>query len=225
MGANLGDASETLAWAVRRLASEPGIRVRGVSRLYVTRPVGVEEQPDFHNAAVVLDMRVGRVADADALALLERLKSLEREAGRREGRRWGPRELDLDLLVFGRHRIHVQRTDASRSADPARAGVQWLDVPHAAAAHRAFVLAPLADLAPGLRPPGWGASVASALRRRLVAEGSDAIRPVAAWDAVSADWRPLAEGQSTASPGSRKASRSSGRQSTGSTAPVRGSRT
>ncbi len=225
MGANLGDAPETLAWAVRRLASEPGVRVRGVSRLYVTRPVGVEDQPDFHNAAVVLDMRVGRDAATDALALLERLKVLEREAGRREGRRWGPRELDLDLLVFGRHGIHVPRTEASRSTDPGRAGVQWLDVPHAAAARRAFVLAPLSDLAPGLRPPGWGVSVATALRRRLVEEGSDAIRPVAAWDADGADWRPLAEGQSTASLGSRNASRTSGRHPSGSTTPVRGSRT
>lgn len=191
MGANLGDARQTLAWGVRRLASEPGIRVRGVSRLYVTRPVGVEDQPDFHNAVVALEVRIGRDAAAEALGLLERLKGLEHEAGRREGRRWGPRELDLDLLVFGRHRIHVPRTGASRSADPGRAGVQWLDVPHVAAVQRAFVLAPLADLAPGLVPPGWGVSVAVALRRRLLAEGSDAVRPVSAWDAARADWRTL----------------------------------
>jgi 2-amino-4-hydroxy-6-hydroxymethyldihydropteridine diphosphokinase len=203
MGANLGDARQTLAWAVRRLASEPGIRVRGVSRLYVTRPVGVEDQPDFHNAVVALEVRVGRDAAAAALGLLGRLKVLEREAGRREGRRWGPRELDLDLLVFGRQRIRVPRTEASRSADPGRAGVQWLDVPHVAAIERAFVLAPLADLAPGLVPPGWGVSVAAALRRRLVAEGSGAVRPVAAWDAARADWAPLAVGQPIARPGSR----------------------
>lgn len=191
LGANLGDPSGTLAWAVRRLGSEPGTWVRGVSRLYRTRPVGVVDQPEFHNAVVALDSRAGtRVVD-DAVRLLERLKAIEREAGRRDGRRWGPRELDLDLLVYGRQRIHAPRTDASRTADPTRVGSQWLDVPHVAAAQRAFVLAPLADLAPGLVPPGWGMSVARALRDRIVAEGADAVRPVATWDAASADWRPL----------------------------------
>jgi 2-amino-4-hydroxy-6-hydroxymethyldihydropteridine diphosphokinase len=191
LGANIGDGPATLAWAVGRLASEPGIRLRGVSRLYLTRPVGVEDQPDFHNAAVAIDLCVGPRATSDAQALLERLKSLEQDAGRRPGRRWGPRELDLDLLVFGRQRIHVPRTDASRSADPARAGVQWLDVPHTAATQRVFVLAPLSDLAPGLAPPGWGVSVATALRRRTLVESPDAVRPVATWDAATAGWKRL----------------------------------
>jgi 2-amino-4-hydroxy-6-hydroxymethyldihydropteridine diphosphokinase len=217
LGANVGDAPATLAWAVRQLGSEPDVRVRDVSRLYRTRPVGVEDQPDFHNAALALDVRVGADPGHSALVLLERLKALERGAGRRDGRRWGPRELDLDLLVFGRHRIHVAREEASRSAATAGAGPQWLDVPHVAAAQRAFVLAPLADLAPGLVPPGWGASVATALRHRLMVEGDAAVRPVATWDVAIADWRPLAEGQPVASPGSRKASRTSGRQPTGST--------
>lgn len=224
LGANLGDRPATLARAIGRLGSEPGMRLRGVSRLYRTTPVGVEDQPDFHNAAVALDVRVGADVARAALRLLERLKALERDAGRAGGRRWGPRVLDLDLLVFGRHRVHVPRTEASRSADPERAGDQWLDVPHVAAAHRAFVLAPLADLAPGLVPPGWGVSVATALRDRLAVEGAAAVRPVAAWDAAIADWQPLADAQPMASPGSRNASPRSGRQSTGSTAPVRGSR-
>jgi len=224
LGANVGDAPATLAWAVRRLASEPGVRVRGVSRLYATRPVGVADQPDFHNAALALDVRFDADAVTAALALVGRLKALEREAGRRRRGRWGPRELDLDLLVFGRRRIHVPRTDGALSADPAEAGVQWLDVPHVAAAERAFVLAPLADLAPGLAPPGWGVSVGVALGRRLAMEGPDAVRPVATWDVASGTWRPLRPDQSTASPGKRKASGASGRQSSGSTTPERGSR-
>lgn len=210
MGANLGDPSATLAWALVRLASEPGVRLREVSGLYLTRPFGVTDQPDFLNAAAAIDVRVGPRPASDALALLERLKALERDAGRRPGRRWGPRELDLDLLVFGRQRIHVPRTVASRSADHARAGVQWLDVPHPEAAHRAFVLAPLADLAPGLVPPGWGISVATALARRLVAEGADAVRLVATWDGAASDWRRLAEGQPVVGTG-RDATRGAGR--------------
>ncbi len=191
MGANLGDAQATLAWAVQQLGTLPGIRVRDVSRLYATRPVGVEDQPDFHNAAAALDVRVRGDIPSEALAMLERLKELELQAGRRTGRRWGPRELDLDLLVFGRHVIHVTRTDAARSGDPARQGTQWLDVPHVEAARRAFVLAPLADLAPSLVPPGWRTSVAVALRRRLAVEGPDAVRVVGRWDESRRAWEPV----------------------------------
>jgi len=123
MGANLGDAPATLAWAVDRLGMLPSVRVRAVSRLYATRPVGVEDQPDFHNAAAALEVRVHGDIPSAALAFLERLKELEQQAGRRTGRRWGPRELDLDLLVFGRHVVHVTRTIAARSGDPARHGI------------------------------------------------------------------------------------------------------
>lgn len=188
IGANLGDAPGTLEWAIRHLAGLPGIRVRGVSRLYVTRPVGVDDQPYFHNAVVAIDVRTRDDPTAEAMSLLERLKTLERQAGRRPGRRWGPRELDVDLLVFGRHRIHLPRSDPARSDDPARVGVQWLDVPHVAAAQRAFVLAPLADLAPRLVPPGWDTSIARALRGRMAIEGADAVRVVGDWDAGKGVW-------------------------------------
>jgi 2-amino-4-hydroxy-6-hydroxymethyldihydropteridine diphosphokinase len=190
LGANLGDAPGTLAWAIPRLASLPGVGVAGVSRLYATRPVGVEHQPDFHNAVVALDVQEGGEPTRGAVGLLERLKAIEHEAGRRRRRRWGPRELDLDLLVFGRHAIHVPRTDPARSADPARAGVQWLDVPHASSRERAFVLAPLADLAPRLVPPGWAVTVATALRERLTIEGPDAVRVVGDWDPAQGTWVP-----------------------------------
>ncbi len=192
LGANLGDAPATLAWAVSRLGEEPDVRRRGVSRLYATRPVGALDQPEFRNAVVAMDIRADDDAAPAALRVLERLKDLERAAGRRERRRWGPRELDLDLLVFGRHEIHVPRHESVRSADPARHGPQWLDVPHAALAARAFVLAPLADLAPRLVPPGWHETVATALRRRLAVEGPDAVRVVGAWDEEAAAWGPTA---------------------------------
>lgn len=188
LGANVGDAPATLAAAVLALRALPGVRLRGVSCLYATRPVGVEDQPDFHNAAVALDVPAGPDPETGALALLVALKALEAAFGRRRRRRWGPRELDLDLLVFGRHRVHVARPPVARSEDQRRTKIQWLDVPHASAAERLFVLAPLADLAPGLVPPGWGASVAGLRRSREAVERSDAVRPVAAWDAPAGRW-------------------------------------
>ena len=194
MGANLGDARATLVWAVEQLDTLPGIRIRAVSRLYATRPVGVLDQPDFLNAVAALDVRIGGDIPSEALALLARFKELERQAGRRTGRRWGPRQLDLDLLLFGRHVIHVTRTDTARSADPARWGTQWLDVPHVESARRAFVLAPLADLAPSLVPPGWRTSVAVALRERLAEEGPGAVRVVGTWDETRGTWAPAPPG-------------------------------
>ena len=104
--------------------------------------------------------RPGPIRRLGALALLAALKSLEQAIGRVERERWGPREIDLDLLVFGRHQINVERTDG-----------RWLVVPHPQARERLFVLAPLADLAPRLRPPGWGESVATARARQELIEG------------------------------------------------------
>jgi 2-amino-4-hydroxy-6-hydroxymethyldihydropteridine diphosphokinase len=192
LGANLGDAAATLAAAVHALEVLPGVRLRGVSRLYATRPVGVTDQPEFRNAAVALDIPTGPDPAAGAIALLAALKGIERAFGRLERGRWGPRELDLDLLVFGRHRVRVERPGPARSDDPTRAGVQWLEVPHPAARDRLFVLAPLADLAPGLRPPGWRETVAAARARREAAECPAAVSQLAAWDRSTGTWRPPA---------------------------------
>ncbi|MFN8619681.1 MAG: 2-amino-4-hydroxy-6-hydroxymethyldihydropteridine diphosphokinase [Chloroflexota bacterium] len=189
LGANVGDARATLVRAVGALAALPGGRLVDVSPLYVTRPVGVMDQPDFHNAVAALDVPAGPDPTTAALALLVALKGLEAAFGRQERERWGPREVDLDLLVFGEHQIHVERPAAARSGDPARAGVQWLDVPHASAAERLFVLAPLADLAPGLVPPGWSASVATLRDRRAAIEGPDAIRRAGTWAGPDEGWR------------------------------------
>lgn len=189
LGANVGDARATLGRAVRALAALPDVRLAAVSPLYVTRPVGVTDQPDFHNAVAELDVPAHPDPETAALALLVALKGLEAAFGRQERERWGPREVDLDLLVFGEHRIRVERPDAARSADPARAGVQWLDVPHASATERLFVLAPLADLAPDLVPPGWPADVAALRDRQATVEGPDAIRRAGDWVDAEAGWR------------------------------------
>jgi 2-amino-4-hydroxy-6-hydroxymethyldihydropteridine diphosphokinase len=185
LGANVGDARGTLAEAVTALSALPGDSLRGVSRLYRTRPVGVIDQPDFLNAVAALDVPAGPDPASGAIALLVQLKDLERAFGRRRRRRWGPRELDLDLLLFGRHRLAVERpqqgTPLSAAVDPG-AAARLLEVPHPSMRDRLFVLAPLADLAPRLVPPGWGATVATAAARRSRIEAPGAVEPLGRWD-------------------------------------------
>lgn len=180
LGANLGDAAATLAAGVRALAALPGVRLHGVSRLYATRPVGVDDQPNFRNAVVALDVPSGPDPATGAASLLIALKALERAFRRQDRERWGPRELDLDLLIFGRASLSLDRPPEGLSLDPGKAD-RVLVVPHRDAAERLFVLAPLNDLAPGLVPPGWGETVASARRRREGVEGPTAVRPIGRW--------------------------------------------
>ena len=175
LGANVGDPRANLTNAVRALAALPGVSLRGASRLYSTKPVGVVDQPDFVNAVVALDVPAGPDPETGALALLAALKMLEQSIGRIARQRWGPREVDLDLLLFGRHQINVERPDQ-----------RWLVVPHPQAHERLFVLAPLSDLAPGLRPPGWHETVSSARRRQEAAEGDAAVRVIADRDWANA---------------------------------------
>jgi 2-amino-4-hydroxy-6-hydroxymethyldihydropteridine diphosphokinase len=151
-----------------------------VSRLYRTKPVGIVDQPDFLNAAVALDAPAGPSLAVGASALLVAFKELERAFGRKQQRRWGPRELDLDLLVFGPARLSVDPPAHGTSRNPAKSGLP-LTVPHPEARNRLFVLAPLADLAPRLSPPGWGETVEQARRRREAIEGSSAVIPIARW--------------------------------------------
>ncbi len=181
LGANVGDAEATLRGAVRALAELPGVRLVRVSPMYATRPVGVVDQPEFRNAVVTLDVQGGPSPEAGAIDLLIALKNLERNFGRRRRARWGPRELDLDLLVFGRAVISVERPPAGRSLDAAlepEGDTKLLEVPHPEARERLFVLAPLADLAPRLVPPGWHETVEGARRRRARLEGEDAVRAI-----------------------------------------------
>jgi 2-amino-4-hydroxy-6-hydroxymethyldihydropteridine diphosphokinase len=213
VASDLGDPPAILARAVQALGALPGVAVRGVSPLYRTRPVGVEDQPDFHNAVVALDVPGGPSPETGALALLAALKGLERALGRTAGARWGPRVADLDLLVFGRARVRCGRPSHAEAAmdphadlhhagvaghthHPGRAGQQapppprLLEVPHPAARDRLFVLAPLADLVPGLVPPGWPETVATARRRRERVEGPDAVMLVGTWNVARGAWEP-----------------------------------
>ena len=135
IGSNLGDSQKIVAAAVDALAGLPHVSALRASALYATPPWGVVDQPPFVNAVVEID------TSATARELLDDLLVIERAAGRvRDGSRWGPRMLDLDLLLYG---------DAVLS-EPG------LDVPHPRIAQRAFVLLPLADVAPDLDVPGAG---------------------------------------------------------------------
>ncbi len=183
LGANLGDPSTSMATAIAGLAAIRGVSLRGVSRLYATAPWGVLDQPEFRNAVLAIDTTLA------PLMLLAALKRLEADAGRVDGQRWGPRLLDLDLLVHGRSRVALERPPGARSldgaTDPAKA-TRLLEVPHRDLGERLFVLAPLADLAAGLVPPGWHETIET--RRRAVAatEPDGAVRPIARW--VDGGW-------------------------------------
>lgn len=141
MGGNVGDVPATLREALRLVGEAPGVRVARVSGRYRTSPVGPVPQADFLNAAAEL------VTSGTARELLQLLLGVERTLGRDRsaGVRWGPRPLDLDLLVFGDAII----------AEPD------LEVPHPRMTQRRFVLEPLAEIAPDLVVPGTGRTVRS----------------------------------------------------------------
>jgi 2-amino-4-hydroxy-6-hydroxymethyldihydropteridine diphosphokinase len=191
LGANVGEARSTLRDAVAALGALPGATLRGVSRLYRTAPVGVTDQQDFLNAVVALDVPATVDPTTGATALLVQLKELERAFGRRRRRRWGPRELDLDLLLYGDETLAVERPPAGAplsTATDASAAARLLEVPHPSMADRLFVLAPLADLVPGLVPPGWSSSVATRAAS-LAASEPEAVTPIGTWDPRASRWQ------------------------------------
>lgn len=140
LGSNRGDREQNLRWAVRMLREAPGVTVRRVAPLYRTAPVGVTDQPEFLNTVVEVTTILS------PRELLASLLTIEKLLGRTRGRRWGPRVIDLDLLLYG--------TESINAPD--------LAVPHPRLAERAFVVVPLADLAPGLALPGGAAAAALA---------------------------------------------------------------
>ena len=136
LGGNLGDPVATLGAALQALDEVQDTRLLRASRLYRTPAWGLEQQPDFINAVAMLETRLG------ALALLESLFVIERQHGRvREAeQRWGPRTLDLDLLLYGDAVID----------EPG------LRVPHPHLHERAFALLPLLEIAADVEIPGRG---------------------------------------------------------------------
>ncbi|WP_274424521.1 2-amino-4-hydroxy-6-hydroxymethyldihydropteridine diphosphokinase [Chelativorans sp. YIM 93263] len=132
LGGNIGDPATTMAIALRTLDATDGVSVERVSSLYRTPPWGEVDQPDFLNA--VAEVRTG----LSARELLDACLSTERALKRERRERWGPRLIDLDILLYGEERI---------------AG-DGLEIPHPRMLGRAFVLVPLAEIAPGLTLDG-----------------------------------------------------------------------
>ena len=134
LGANIGPRETTLVRAVDRLRATDGIEVLAVSQLRETEPVGVVDQPPFLNGAVELETALA------PRELLDVLLEIERALGRVRHERWGPRTVDLDLLVYGDEIVD----------EPG------LSVPHPRLHERRFALEPLSELAPELDVPGLG---------------------------------------------------------------------
>jgi len=144
IGANLADPVAQVTRAIDELAMLPDTRLVDASPLYRTPPMGPPGQPDYVNAVAALDTVL------PPHRLLDELQRIEQAHARVRGERWGPRTLDLDLLLYGDEMIADER----------------LTVPHPGVATRAFVLLPLADLAPDLVVPGLG-------RVRVLAAAAD----------------------------------------------------
>ncbi len=131
LGSNLDDPASQVRRALETLGELPLTQRVGVSSLYASRPVGPQDQPDYINAVAHLATRLS------PLALLDQLQALEQRHRRVRRRHWGPRTLDLDLLLFGKRVIATPR----------------LRVPHPEMSARPFVMVPLAELAPALTLP------------------------------------------------------------------------
>jgi 2-amino-4-hydroxy-6-hydroxymethyldihydropteridine diphosphokinase len=143
LGSNLDDPERQLRRALEALAQLPQTHLAGCSRFYRSVPLGPQDQPDYMNAVAALDTTL------EAEALLDALQAIETAQGRVRGpERWGPRTLDLDLLLYGSAILATPR----------------LSVPHPGLAERGFVLYPLAELAPDLVLPD-GRTLADLLAR------------------------------------------------------------
>ena len=133
LGSNVGRREENLVRALDLLRASPGIKVLRWASLYETEPVGVDLQPWFLNTAVEVE------TELEPLKLLRRLKEIERLMGRQERGRWGPREIDLDLLLYGDLVLELEGDE--------------LVLPHPELHRRRFVLEPLCELVPEMVHP------------------------------------------------------------------------
>lgn len=132
LGGNIGDPVASMAAALQALDAHPDVRIAAVSSLYRTPPWGVTDQPDFINAVAAAE------TDLSARQLLDLCLSSELALKRVRNERWGPRSIDIDILLFGDEEIDED----------------GLHVPHPRMMQRAFVLAPLSEIASELRVKG-----------------------------------------------------------------------
>ena len=151
LGTNLGDRESYLAQALKELGGLPTMEIGAVSSIYETAPVGLTDQPDFLNLVVSVRTTLS------PRELMDALLNIENKMGRVRTVRWGPRVIDLDLLLFGDVRV----------------GVPGLSVPHPRLRERSFVLIPLAEIAPDLIFPGEKMTIKKLAEKLL--ENSDEI--------------------------------------------------
>ena len=142
-GSNIGDRLTHIQNAIRALSKTEGITLQKISSVYKTDPVGYEAQAQFLNGVVAIQTHL------PPLSLLHTLKNIETAIGRQHRIRWGPREIDLDILIYGDLCLQTEK----------------LVIPHPEMHRRRFVLAPLAEIAPDLVHPVLKESVQTLLER------------------------------------------------------------
>lgn len=143
LGSNLGDRAASLRAALRALSALEGVALLAWSHCYETEPIGFRDQPAFLNMAVEVETALA------PLELLNAVKAIETHIGRRKTVHWGPREIDIDIILWG---------DTGYASDR-------LTLPHKDFRERAFVLAPMAEIAPDAVDPVTGETIAVLARR------------------------------------------------------------
>jgi 2-amino-4-hydroxy-6-hydroxymethyldihydropteridine diphosphokinase len=152
LGSNLGDREASINKALVELVRSGDCKLSAVSSLYSTKPVGVKEQPQFLNIAVEI------ITDLEPKQLLKRLREVERKLGREKTFKWGPRVIDIDILLY----------------DELRVAEDNLEIPHPEMHRRGFVLTPLAEIAPSAKHPALGLTV----RQMSEAVGSEGVSKI-----------------------------------------------
>ncbi len=142
-GSNIGDRLAHIQNAIHALAETEGITLQKISSIYQTDPVGYETQARFLNGVAAIQTAL------PPLSLLRTLKDIEASVGRKHRTRWGPREIDLDILIYGDLCLHTEK----------------LVIPHSEMHRRRFVLVPLAEIAPNVVHPVFQETVQTLLER------------------------------------------------------------
>ncbi len=154
LGSNLGNSRATLEAALSRLGTAPGVEVVSRSSWYKTAPRGGPQQPDYLNACAVIKVAI------NPQRLLATLMTIEQEFGRVRSIRWGPRTLDLDIILYAD--LMLDSPD--------------LTIPHPRMAERAFVLVPLAEIAPDWVEPVSGQTISQLVQKLDISELAEVTR-------------------------------------------------